>query len=105
MAPYTVGRRPFELVADVAGGAFQRRMHASERKAGVLQVIEAHSEPTVEVVALIASCRKSCTGVNGSCGRLKVDRMAGITLRRKSLKLAYRRALVAGITIQGRMRS
>lgn len=103
MATHTVGGSAFEFVADVAGGAFERGMYASECESGVLQVIEVDSEPTVEVVALIASSRKPCAAVDRARGRLEIYRMAGIALRRKPLKLAYGRAFVTGIAIQGSM--
>ena len=104
MAPYTIGWSPLELVANVAGSALQRGMHASECEPGVLQMIKVHPEPTVEVVALITSRRETCAGVNRSGGRLEVNCMAGIALRRKTLKLTHRRAFVAGITIHSGMR-
>lgn len=53
MATHTIGGRALELVANVAGSAFERGMHPGESEARVLQVVEFHPEPVVEIVALI----------------------------------------------------
>ena len=53
------GGSTFESISRVAGGAVKACMHACQREAGELQVIEANSKPVIETVALLAGGRKT----------------------------------------------
>jgi hypothetical protein len=84
---------------------FQRGVHAGQSKAGELQVIEFHAEPGVHVMALLAGGREPGAGVAGAGGLLEVLGVAGITLGRHGGVVAQSAILVAGITIQGGVRT
>jgi hypothetical protein len=58
-------------------------VHASQRKAGELQVIEFHAEPCVRVMALLACGREASADVVGAGGLLEVLSVAGVTLGRQ----------------------
>ena len=53
------GRRSFEHIVDVAGGAGQRAVGTGERVAGNAQVIEPGVEPRAHGVARLACSRKT----------------------------------------------
>ena len=54
VATHAICGSALELPPDVTCHAIEFGVHARERETGVLEVIEIHSEPVIEVVALIA---------------------------------------------------
>jgi len=65
-------RRALKVVPGVAGIAGQRSVHAGQREAGILQVIEVNAEPVVESMTLLAGGGKSGGNVIRSVGRLEI---------------------------------
>ena len=94
------------IVVDVAIGTLPRRdcMPSGQRKSHGA-VIEVGREPAVGAVARVAGCGELRLNVVGIHGSLEIRRVAGIALSRRRLKLGCGRAFVAGIAIDGRMRS
>jgi len=76
-------------------------MHARQGETGVLQVVKVHSEPVIQVVALLAGGGEAGGNVARAGRALEVAAVARVALRRQPLKLADGRALVAGVTLQG----
>lgn len=58
MTPVAVRRGALKFASDMAGGAFQRGVCASQRKASELQVIELRPEPGVGTMAGLTSGRE-----------------------------------------------
>lgn len=103
---YTVCRRPLELAAEMACGAFERRMRASEREACHFQVIETGAIPGIHAaVTLQASGRKTGLLVVGRCCLQVVIRVTGAAVGGEPYKLARGRILVASIAVNYRVRS
>ena len=72
MAPDARGWRVLELIVDVAGSAFQIGVCPGQRVPGIFQVIEAHAEPVVESVTLLAGGRKSGGRMAGRSRSLEI---------------------------------
>jgi hypothetical protein len=95
------------VVVDVASGAGDVGVAVGEREAGST-VIEGCAEPTVELMAAQAIC-----GGEGrpSAGVIRIDRVlpvfqvARIALGGEPEELTYGRALVAGIALDGGVRT
>ena len=98
-------RSPSELIVQVAGIAGQRRVCAGQGVTSELQVVKTNAEPSVETVALFASCREPGGGVARTGSRLKIFRVTGIAGGLETLELTHRSALMARVAIQRRMRS
>lgn len=98
-------RSPSELIVQVAGIAGQCRVCAGQGVTSELQVVKTNAEPSVETVALFASCREPGGGVARTGSRLKIFRVTGIAGGLETLELTHRSALMAGVAIQRRMRS
>lgn len=69
----------FESIPNVAGSAFEVRVHSGQCEAGKLQVIETNSKPIVETVALLARSRKASQHMAWPGSRLIVLCVAGVT--------------------------
>ena len=95
VASDTVRRCPLEFSTDVASRAVESCVHPSQRKSGVFEVIELHSKPVIETVALLTRGGKVCLHVARSRRLLVVRGVTGITLGRESLELPGRRAFMA----------
>ena len=67
--------RALKVVPGVTRIAGECGVHAGQCEARVLQVIEAHSKPVVELMALLAGRREPGSGVAGTSGRLKISCM------------------------------
>lgn len=81
--------------------ALQRGMHPDERESGVLEMIKARAIPGVHTaVTLFARSGEPGSAVNRRRCLLVVLGVAGVTLRRKSLKLSSGRSLVAGVAFE-----
>ncbi len=104
MAADAIGRRTRKFSSNVAGGAVKGGVRPGERKACKFQMIKLGAQPCVHVVTLFAGRGETRCNVVGAGRRLVVLRMAGVTLSRQSLKLASRRAGVAGLAIKSGMR-
>jgi len=91
---HTRRRRPFILSARVTGHAIQTRVHARQRKAGELQVIEFRAQPRVDRVTLLALRRETRRNVIRFSRLLIRALVAGVALDRQSLELPNRLALV-----------
>jgi hypothetical protein len=100
----TCGRRALVPVVDVAGGAFERGVHAGKRIPGEFEVIEARSEPIIHGVATFTRSRESRGDVvNHRC--LVILLMARIAGRRESHKLSCGCAFVARFALQHGVRA
>lgn len=80
-------------------------MHPGQRETCVLQVIETHTEPVIEVMTLFASNGEASGRVTRSAGCHKVLGMAGIASGRQSLELSDSRTLMAGVASKHGVRS
>ena len=105
VASHAIRGRAFEFSSDVASCAADCGVHPSQRKISVLQMIEVHSKPVVEAVALFAGGGETGGHVAGAGGCLVVLRVAGVALRGHGGKFAQRSILVAGIAIHGSVRA
>lgn len=93
---HTIRGGAFVAAANVTIRTGKSCVHAGERKAGVLQVIEACAEPGIHAaVALLASRGKSRRDVCGRRRLLVIPGMAGVALGGESLELSGGGALVA----------
>lgn len=81
----------------------QSRVHASQRKARKLQVIEIRALPVVNRMTLLALRRESRSDVIRRGRLLEGFLVAGVALNGKTLKLPNRRALVTIRTVQARV--
>lgn len=97
------GRSSLKNIVDVAGCAGQRCVHSGQRIAGVLQVIELGSKPTVHGVAGLAVGRES-RGYVIENRSTKVLLMAGVAGGGETFELSGAGALVALITFHQGMR-
>lgn len=94
----------FEIPIHVAGGAVQRGVHAGQGEACKLPMIKRYTQPTVHVMADLASRRKLRHPMirNGLSKRLCVT---GDALCGKPLELADRRSLVTFVASERGMRT
>ena len=100
MTPRATRGRPFEFPSDVAGQAIQCGVRTGQREARHFQVIEFSPKPVVLAVTLFARRGKTCAYVGRRGRRLKVFRVAGITLRRHRCVLRGGNPFVAGVAVQ-----
>ena len=101
MTTDAIRRGALELIADVACTAFQRSVSPGQRESGVLQVVELHPKPVVEIVALVAGCRKAGRSMSWAGGSLVILRVAGIAFRRHQLILRGRKTFVTSVAFDG----
>ena len=98
--------REVVVVVDVAIRTLTRRygMATRQRESHGI-VIEVGCKPAVRAVAGAARGREVCRDVIRICGRFEIRGVARIALCRQRNELAASSSLVAGITVDGRMRS
>jgi hypothetical protein len=98
--------RSHEFPACMACVAVQSSMCADQSKSRELQVIETSAHPVVHGMALFAGDRKIQRDVIDArrSGVDKISLVAGVALRRKTLELTNRSALVTRVTIDRGMR-
>lgn len=103
MTAVTIGRRPFVLVADVAGDALERGMGPGQGESE-LRVVHLRAEESIHRVAFLA-VRGEARGNVVRLGALVVLRVARHAVGGQSNILAGCRALVTGLTVQCGMRT
>lgn len=105
MTTETVPRSPCESIADVALNASERDVRAGQRISGVLRVIKSGTRPGVDVVTLVAGDRQPRQLMIRCPGRLILAQVARTAGSIEADKLAGYRSLVAGIAVDGGMRT
>ncbi len=105
MAAEAIGRGALKAPTGVARRAFQLRVNSSEHESGELRVVELGALPGVHRMAGLAGGRKLQSGMARRFGLLKRLDMTGRAFRRQSGKPAGRRALVARLARDYRMRA
>ena len=105
MASEAIGRGALEAPTGVACRAFQLRVNPSEHESGELRVVELGALPGVHRMAGLAGRRKLQSGMARRFGLLKRPDMTRCAVRRQSGKPAGRRAFVARLARDYRMRA
>ena len=105
MARDASGSREVVVIVAVAVGALSRRHHvAPGQREADRRMVEFGVRPSIGSVALLAGNRKFAGDVIGIDSVLEVGSMTRITLRGHRLKLAVGGILMAGLTINRRVR-
>ena len=102
VARIAICRRSGEYIIDVACGARQRGVYSGQRVAGIFQVVELGTEPTVHAVAALAGGWETGRDVIEH-RRQEVLLMAGVAGGRKSLELPCGGVFVAFIALNQSM--
>ena len=99
--------RPRKLSTHVTGGAIEIGVGSRKGKSGELEMVELCAHPVVHRVTLFASGGQIQLHVieTGRPGVDEISLMARVACGREALELSDRRVLMAGIAIQGRMRT
>ena len=105
MTAKAIGRGVLKLAVHVAGGAFNTRMCADQRKLGELAVVKPGALPPVEAVTVLALYRKLRCLVIQRHSLLVVSQVAGSALCISSLEIRRRGTLVARLASHGGMRA